>query len=301
MKSIDSPFSSEGVRCAGTLLVPDTSGVPPVVIMAHGFGLIRAAGLMAFAERFLALGLAAFLFDYRSFGDSDGEPRHWVSPRRHLQDWKAALLHVRSLSEVDAERVVLWGTSFSGGHVLEIAASDSQVRAVIAQVPHVDGSASTSQTPALAKLRLGAAGVLDLVCGWFGRPVYRPIVGRRGELAAITGPEAWDGYMGIIPRDAGWENKTRAQIFIEMPFYSPIRHVQSIKAPTLIIAARSDTVTPANAARAAAERLPNGRFELLEGNHFEPYGGAVFEKNISLQIDFLREVKLSSGSQINGQ
>ena len=256
---------------------------------------------MAFAEQFLALGLAAFVFDYRSFGDSDGEPRHRISPRRHLQDWKAALLHVRSLPEVDGERVVLWGTSFSGGHVLETAASDSNVSAVIAQVPHVDGSASTSQTPALAKLRLGAAGVLDLVGGWFGRPVYRQIVGHPGELAAITGREAWDGYMGIIPKGARWENRTRAQIFLEMPFYSPIHHVQSIKAPTLIIAARSDTVTPANAARAAADGLPNGRFELLDSNHFEPYTGAVFEKNISLQIDFLKEVKLLSGGQKIGQ
>lgn len=297
MKSIDSPFSSESVRCAGTLLLPDTSGVPPVVIMAHGFGLIRAAGLMAFAERFLALGLAAFLFDYRSFGDSDGEPRHWISPRRHLQDWKAALLHVRSLPEIDGERVVLWGTSFSGGHVLETAARDNNVSAVIAQVPHVDGSASTSQTPALAKLGLGAAGILDFVGGGFGRPVYRQIVGHPGELAAITGREAWDGYMGIIPKSARWENKTRAQIFLEMPFYSPIRHVQIIKAPTLIIAARSDTVTPANAARATAERLPNGRFELLEGNHFEPYSGAVFEKNIALQVDFLKAQKLLSRDQ----
>ena len=94
MKSVDSSFTSEGDRCAATLLLPDTSGVPPLVIMAHGFGLICAAGLMPFAERFLALGLAVLLFDYRGFADSGGE-RQWISPRRHLQDWSAALSHVR--------------------------------------------------------------------------------------------------------------------------------------------------------------------------------------------------------------
>ena len=187
---------------------------------------------------------------------------------------------------------MLWGTSFSGGHVLETAARNGKVSAVIAQVPHVDGAASTAQTPIFDKLRLGAAGVLDWLGGWIGRPVYRPIVGRRRELAALTGPEAWDGYMRIIPNGARWENKTRAQIFLEMPLYSPIRHVHQIKAPTLVIAASDDRVTPANAARAAADRLPNGRFELLTGNHFDPYGGDAFETNIALQINFLKAEKL---------
>lgn len=77
MSSVDSPFYSHGLRCAGTLELPARAKRPPVIVMAHGFGAIRAAGLYDFAERFVKAGYAVFLFDYRSFGDSEGEPRHW--------------------------------------------------------------------------------------------------------------------------------------------------------------------------------------------------------------------------------
>jgi hypothetical protein len=69
-----------------------------------------------------------------------------------------------------------------------------------------------------------------------------------------------------------------------------MRHAHKIKAPTLVIAARSDSVTPPGAARAAAARIPRGRFELLESDHFRVYFGNTFEKNIQLQLDFLKNV-----------
>jgi pimeloyl-ACP methyl ester carboxylesterase len=290
VNSLDSDFLSHGVRCAGTLHLPAEDQSPPVVILAHGFGAIRAAGLHPFAERFVAAGYAAFLFDYRGFGDSGGEPRQWVSPRRHRQDWSAALAHVRTLPQVDARRIVLWGTSFSGGHVLRTAADDGDVRAVIAQVPHVSGSASLSQTPLCSALRLAAAGLRDLVGGWFGRPFYQPIVGHPGELAALSSPESWDGYMGILPKGGRWENRTRARVFLEAPLYSPIRRAHRIRVPTLIVAGQNDSVTPADAAHEAARRIPHGRFALLDCNHFQPYLGEMFIENIALQLAFLREV-----------
>ena len=290
MKSVESCFLSEGVRCAGTLLLPAGAQKPPVVVMAHGFGLIRAAGLWPFAERFVAAGYAVYLFDYRGFGDSDGEPRQWVSPRRHLQDWTAAVAHVRALPQVDGKRVVLWGTSFSGGHVLQTAAADSRLSAVIAQVPHVSGLATLRQVPLRTALRLGVAGIRDLIGGWLGRPFYSPVVGRPGDVAAMTSAGSWNGVMQLLPEDAHWPNKTRARVFLELAFFSPMRHAQKIKAPTLVIAARRDLVTPASAARAAAARIRDGRFELLESDHFRVYFGDAFEKNIQLQLDFLKDV-----------
>lgn len=291
MKIIQSSFASKDESCAGTLYLPwDAVTPPPVIVMAHGFGAIRAAGLMAFADRFVAAGYAAYLFDYRGFGDSDGEPRHWVSPRRHLQDWKAAIAHVRSLPNVDAQRVVLWGTSFSGGHVIRTAAEDHCVHAVIAQVPHVDGVASAMQAPFSTSMRLSLAGLRDVIGGLFGTPHYAPILGRPGDVAAVTSPEAWDSFFELLPAGARWENRTRARVFLELPLYSPIRHAHKIQAPTLILAGRDDTVTPYRAALDTARRIPNGRFELLDSNHFQLCIGDAFEKNIALQLEFLGEV-----------
>ena len=289
MVSIDSSFQSHGERCAATLMLPSQGTRPPVVIMAHGFGAIRAAGLPAFAERFVAEGYAAYLFDYRNFGDSEGEPRHWVSPRRHLQDWAAAIAHVRSLPEVDADRMVLWGTSFSGGHVIQTAAADHRVRAIIAQVPHVSGLASMKQVPVHLLLRMMLAAMRDLCGSVIRREHYSPIIGRHGDMAALTGDDAWHGYARLLAAGTAWENKVLSRIFLEVPLYSPIRHAHKVAAPTLIVAGTRDTITPASAARRASRRIPYCEFQRGEGNHFELHlhDEPAFASSIAAQVAFL--------------
>lgn len=94
-------------------------------------------GLAAYGERFAAAGLASLIFDYRTFGGSEGMPRHWISPSRHLADWQSAIDYVVSdLSNiVDTSKLMLWGTSFGGGHALTTAAKlGSNITAVVAQV-----------------------------------------------------------------------------------------------------------------------------------------------------------------------
>ena len=67
----------------------------PVVILGHGIGGQKDMALHGFADRFASNGLAAVIFDYRTFGGSDGEPRHWVSPKRHLEDWTSTIEYVQ--------------------------------------------------------------------------------------------------------------------------------------------------------------------------------------------------------------
>ncbi|CAG9168903.1 Quorum-quenching protein AidA [Cupriavidus laharis] len=289
--TFDSTFKSHGENCAGTLMVPGAVERPPVIVMGHGFGAIRAAGLSAFARRFIAEGYAVYLFDYRNFGDSEGMPRHWVSPRRHLADWAAAIRHVRTLSGIDTGRIVLWGTSFSGGHVIQTAANDRLIHAVIAQVPHVSAIASLRQVPVRVTIRLMMAALRDHAGRLFGHPHYSRIVGRPGDTAALTTDECWEGYARLLPPAAPWENKVLSRIFLDLPFYNPLRHAHRVKAPTLIVAGRRDTVTPAHAAYRAAMRIPDCEFHLVDGSHFglhledEP---ACLE-NIALQLAFLNK------------
>lgn len=107
--------------------------------MAHGFAAIRELRLDAYAERFAQAGIAALVFDYRGFGASDGHPRRVLDIGAQRADWRAALAYVRGLDGVDGRRVVGWGTSFAGGHVLHLAASGEELAAVVAQVPRVHG------------------------------------------------------------------------------------------------------------------------------------------------------------------
>ena len=127
------------LRGAGDAFAGD--GGRPCVVMAHVFGGTRDSGLEPFAEAFADAGLDALLFDYRCFGDSTGEPRQYAWPPRHRDDYRAAVDFARGLDGVDPERVVLWGSSWSGGHVVHVAADDQRIAAVVAQTPDIDGIA----------------------------------------------------------------------------------------------------------------------------------------------------------------
>lgn len=140
-------FDCSGMQCAGMLYLPKTSvhtlpaskkqmAKPPVIVMAHGLG-GEKTWLGKFASVFAETGFAVLAFDYRHWGASDGEPRQWVSISKQHEDWFAAIQYAQQslVSMVDSSRLVLWGTSFAGGHVIVVASKlPGQVKAVISNV-----------------------------------------------------------------------------------------------------------------------------------------------------------------------
>ena len=149
----DLKFPSGGDQCAAWLYRPARGGRRPLgvpcVVMAHGFSLTRHDGLPAYAERLAEAGAAVLVFDHRYLGDSGGEPRQRFRKAAQLQDWRAAVAFARSLEGIDPERIILWGFSFSGGHVVEMAAADPRIAATLALCPMVDGLARALATPPL--------------------------------------------------------------------------------------------------------------------------------------------------------
>lgn len=287
---IRSDFNSQGERCAGNLILPQGVVNPGVVILGHGFAAEREFSLPDFARVFAEHGYAAYYFDYRTFGGSEGKPRHWVSPARHQEDWRAAIEHVRQLDCVDADRVVLWGSSYGGGHVLQLASEGAPILAVISQVPHVSGIATLMNLPLLNLVRGSISALRDLFGSVIGRPYYSAVLGRDGQFAAMASAEAWDGYYSIIPAESHWKNRVLARAFLTLPFFSPSQHVSKIKVPVFVLIGKNDTVTPPLAAKKAAQKIAAVELHILDCNHFEPYTGKHFQKNISLQLDFLSRV-----------
>ena len=132
-------FWSDGVRCAADLLIPDAAdGAGPGLVIGHGFNQTRAA-LGAESEYFCAAGYVVLAIDYRSYGESEGEPRQHIDPRRQSDDVRNALTYLSQRDEVDPERLGIWGVSFAGGVFLHAAAFDHRVKAVVAQSPIVNG------------------------------------------------------------------------------------------------------------------------------------------------------------------
>ncbi|MBW1989592.1 MAG: alpha/beta fold hydrolase [Deltaproteobacteria bacterium] len=290
MKKVQTRFVSRGEELAGTLYLPGTKN-PPVVVMAHGFGAAASYGLLPFAKKFVARGMAAFVFDYRGFGKSGGEPRNWVSPRRHLWDWKAAVAHVRQHPAVDRERVALWGTSFSGGHVLVTAAKTPAVRCVVSQVPFVDGRSALLLNNPLLVARAIREGLRDLARAARGQePVYIPLAGAPGSLAALNQPGCLEGFMALVPdEEKAQANRVTARSILEVPFYRPLSFCQDVTCPTLMILAENDNLIPARSVQHAAAVVEKARLVSLPVEHFDVYFGEVFEKVAKLEADFLEE------------
>ena len=128
-------------------------GGRPCVVMAPSFGGTRDNSLTEYAEGFAAAGIDAVLFDYRGFGASGGSPRQLVSVRRQREDYHAALAAVRLLPGVDPARIVLWGSSYAGGHVVAVAAQDGRVGATISLTPAMDGLSVIVQLGRVSGLR----------------------------------------------------------------------------------------------------------------------------------------------------
>lgn len=131
MPRTDVTFPSGGGSCAAWLYVPNSAPASgPILVMAHGLGGVRQMRLDAFAERFSSAGYRCLVFDYRQFGASPGAPRQLLSVRRQLEDWRNAIAYARQFDGIDPDRIVLWGTSFAGGHVMRTGARDPRVYAL---------------------------------------------------------------------------------------------------------------------------------------------------------------------------
>src|SRR4051812_44690070 len=288
MERQDLTFESGGEQCAAWLYMPAGHGPHPAVVLAHGFGGVRVARLWAFAERFAAAGIAALVFDYRGFGGSDGEPRQLLSVGRQLEDWRAAVAFTRELDGVDPDRVAVWGTSFSGGHVAVIAAEDARVAAAVSQGPFFDGLAALRAAGPANIVRMAVAGLRDEWRRLRRREAFMlPVVGAPGTLAAMNSPDAEPGYRALFSSQDEFRNEVAARIGLRVGLYRPIRRASRGRCPWLVCVADHDVITPPGPALAAAACAPRAEVRRYDAGHFDIYVGATFEQVVADQVDFL--------------
>ncbi len=136
----DIEFNAEGTTLRGWLYTPNSGSRPfPTIVMAHGFSAVKEMYLDSYAESFANVGLAALVFDNRNFGASDGEPRQEIDPWAQVRDYRHAITYARTRPEVNRDAIGVWGSSYSGGHVLVVGAIDRRVKCVVSQVPLTSG------------------------------------------------------------------------------------------------------------------------------------------------------------------
>jgi len=292
----DVEFSArDGTVLRGSLYRPAgaSAGAPVAgVVMAHGFSATKEMGVEQMADALAAAGFAVLAYDHRNLGASDGEPRQEIDIWAQARDYRVAFERLAAEPGIDADRIALWGSSFSGGEVLVVGAADRRVAAVVAQVPFA-GIAEDYDDDELA-----AWPVLRdaLLAGTPGDPVDPfgpiPVVTEvAGEPAFLGQPESWRWFAqwGDRPRSRWCNEVTVRNDGGPLSFDPGLAAAHVSPTPLLMIVADEDRVAPASIALAAFARAGEPKELVIEpGDHFVPYDGEGFARARDATIAFLR-------------
>jgi len=285
-------FYSRGVWCAATLHWP--VGVSrkstPAILMLHGWGGIQDALTVSFYEEFTRAGYLVMTFDYRGWGDSAGLPRQTISARQRMWDADAALAFLKSQPGVDLARIVVWGSSFGGGHAVELAADHPELAGVIAQVPMLDGMAAVRAVPPLRLMKFALCSLVDTIKP--GRPLYIPVVSEPGAFSSMDRDDA-NKALKLAESSIGrkYDNRVAARSLMTMGPYRPFKRLKDLRVPALLLGATDDTVAPF--VESSIRKVNNSKIRVatVKANHFEPYFEPVFSEVISCELDFLKSLE----------
>lgn len=269
--------TTDGTTLRGWHYVPDGSGAHPTIVMAHGFSAVKEMYLDKYAEAFAAAGFASVVYDNRNFGASDGQPRQEIDPWLQTRDYSDAITFALSLKQADPARVGVWGSSYSGGHVLVVAAIDRRVKCVVSQVPAISGSQGFR--------RLVRADLIGGLQAMFhadrasraagGAPAMFPVVAEDPAApSALPTADSWKFFTEVATaRAPSWRNEVTLRT-LEYGFgYEPGAYIGLISpTPLLLIVAVKDHLAVSDLAIAAYERaFEPKKLVMLPGGHFDAY------------------------------
>ncbi|MFL1539430.1 alpha/beta hydrolase [Acinetobacter baumannii] len=275
---------------AADFYIPKINNKSAVIIMAHGFAGLRQFKLIQYAQRFAQAGYAVILFDYRYWGGSTGKPREMISINSQLEDWKTMIQYASTCKFIDNRRIVLWGTSLSGGYALSLASELKNIQAIMVQIPYVDGAETAKLYPLQRypqALKLSSQDYMGSKMGL--NPKRLPVVDQY-KLCFMPTADSYYGYLSIVNPDYYWSGEVPARVFFNLMRYRPIQLIRQINIPVLFIAAQHDSLIPIESSREAATNIaPFVSYHEWDMKHFDIYHGSWFEKAVTTQLEFLHQ------------
>jgi len=287
-------FYSEGVACWGNIFYPKgfvDSDKRPGIVLGHGWTGTHAS-LEQYANYFAVRGMVAMAIDYRGWGKSNGfitlvEPvksddqkrriqatadvqvkRTRLLPMKQVEDYRNAISFIQGEPGVDPDRIGIWGSSFSGGHIVTVSALDSRVKAAVGQVPAVSGK-GIPKTP-----RRWPDSIQK-------QAIERARTGRGSEFQT--------GFSTPRMVDSETSEKTFE--------YHPYHYVEMVPETTAILfigAENEELYGPRknkDRGEAAAKDLkgPSKYIEIPDITHFEAYSGEAFAMGSTAAADWFLE------------
>jgi uncharacterized protein len=276
INKLDVEFAGEGgVTLRGWLFVPEGDDRRPAISMCHGFAAVKEHRLERFARAFAEAGFIVLVHDHRNFGESEGTPRQDIDPWAQIADWRRAISYLETNLEVDPDRIGIWGSSFSGGHALVLAATDRRVKCVVSQVPTISGFEQSRRRVSPDALPGFLATLTDDLRAQHSgsAPRLQAVVSADlTEPAAYRSPDAIAFYSQDLG-GADWTNAVTLRSTFAARLYEPGIWVGRISpTPLLMVVATDDRLTMTDLELDAYQRaLEPKHLVLVPGGHFDPY------------------------------
>lgn len=295
----DVEFDSDGVTLRGWYYRAAGRGSAPTIVMCHGFAAVKEMYLDKYAETFSAGGLNVLVYDNRNLGASDGQPRGEITPADQIDDFRNAITYAESLEGTDRDRIGIWGSSYSGAHVLVVAALDRRVKCVSSQVPVVDGDANFRQLVRADFVGGARAGFdEDRRARFRGEPPVMIDVVNSDPMAvsALPTPDSYAWFIGTHElRAPSFVNSCTLRSVERFSEYQPGAFIRLIApTPLLMCVAADDVLTPTKIAIDGFHdaREPK-KLVVLPGGHFDAYVEG-FDVSSQVQLRWFTEHLLSA-------
>lgn len=248
---------------------------------------IRNVLLPSFANAFTEAGFATITFDYRGFGESEGE-RGRLVPAMQTEDIISVINWAEKQVCIDNQRIGLWGTSLGGCHVFNAAAQDKRVKSIVSQLAFADGEV----------LVTGEMNELE-------KASFLSTLNKMAEKKKNTGKEMFVGVTRVLSDNESkvFFEKVKGQypeMDIKIPFltvmetlqYKPAESAAKVQCPVLVVIAGQDSVNPPEQGRALYDAVASGTKELYEeadACHYDIYEGAFFERVAAVQTQWFKK------------
>ena len=234
-------FNSEGLNLVGNLYYPENFAPTkryPAIIVSGSWTTVKEQMAGTYAQKLSEKGFIALAFDFRNFGESEGEPRFFESPKLKTEDIKNAVTYLQTLNEVDNSKIGAFGVCAGAMYTLMASAEDDRIKSVVTTASWLhdseavklfyggeEGVQSKIKTAQNAKKKYAETGVVE----------YIPTISETDENAAMYGP--YDYYLnpqrGAISE---WSNdKFAVASWEDWLTVNPMPSARQLNKPVLMI------------------------------------------------------------------
>ncbi|CAH0538544.1 UilS family quorum-quenching N-acyl-homoserine lactonase [Vibrio marisflavi] len=281
-------FDSHGSTLAGHLYTPEKANneVSPLIILCHGFCGVKELLLPEYAAYFAEQGYFALTFDYRGFGESEGEPGRLV-PELQIEDIHSAIEWATQQANIDASRIGLWGSSFGGANAIIAGSQSDKVQCVVSQLTFSDGE--------------------EVITGEMSeeeKAKFLATLERMRDKKEKTGKEMMVPISKVLsdPQSIEFFNQYKEDfpaLTIKIPFltvwetinHKPINALPNLDKPLLIVAASNDGVNPVSESEKlySAANEPKELYIEQDATHYQIYHGEKFKSVAKKELDWFNK------------